>query len=146
MPRRYIAPLLIVAIVLLLASLTPELIDGRSWYRIYLSVYLMVTTAAMVVAIFGQPRWRPAALGTAIFGVSYFVFMLLFRLGFNGRFGGYSASDELFSEMKTGFVLLAIACLGTQLAMEILGPRCKEPEATEKLARPRPEEKLGPVD
>lgn len=146
MPRRYVVVGLVVAIILLMASLTTELIDGRTWYRLYLSIYLLVTTAAMVVAVFGQSRWRPAALGTAIFGASYFVFMLLFRLGFNGRFGGFGASGEFLSEMKTGFVLLAIACLGTQLAMVVFGPRAEEMEPPEKHARPQREEKLGPLD
>lgn len=146
MPRRYVAVVLLVSIAVLAAMLTTEIIEGRTLYRLLLSLYWMVISIAGVVSLFGDNRWRPAALGTAIFGAGYFVFMLIFQFGFTGRYGGRGLAGDLFAEMKLAFVLLAIACLGTQLAVIFFGPRPDEPEKEKKPAKPRPEEKLGPLD
>ncbi|MHC2067065.1 hypothetical protein ACYFX5_06320 [Bremerella sp. T1] len=146
MQRSYILVGLAFAIIVMLALLAYDLMEGPNWYRTFFGMSIAAFGVSVAVAVYGRREIRPGALGASIFGGIYMLNLLFFRwnLGYPTR--SRNDLNNLFSEMKFAFLMWLIAALAAQLVVMICQPpppRQPEDEATRP---PKPPEKLGPLD
>lgn len=113
------ALLLLVAIVAAsVGTVTAFWERGGTNYSLLLGLFLLVVSSAVMAAVFGGAKFRPAFAGASLFGVVYLAFVL--RGGFGLQFI-YDA-QALAKNTIIGFPLLATAFLATHWIVMITTP------------------------